>query len=67
MEAIAPIGIDGDESVAFERENLQDASAHPVLSCILALRLRQIERTFPTQAAFIRASRLSRSTLLLLR
>ncbi len=42
-------------------------SDDPILSCILALRLRQIERTYPNQAAFIRASRLSRSTLLLLR
>lgn len=42
-------------------------SEDPVLPCILALRLRQIERTYPNQAAFIRASRLSRSTLLLLR
>ena len=42
-------------------------SDDPVLTCILALRLRQIERTYPNQAAFIRASRLSRSTLLLLR
>lgn len=42
-------------------------SDDPRLSVILALRLRQIERTYPTQAAFIRASRLSRSTLLLLR
>ncbi|PZR88500.1 MAG: hypothetical protein DI537_23665 [Stutzerimonas stutzeri] len=34
---------------------------------MLALRLRQIERTYPSQEEFVKASRLSRSTLLLLR
>jgi transcriptional regulator with XRE-family HTH domain len=39
----------------------------PWLSSVLALRLRQIERTYPSQEEFVKASRLSRSTLLLLR
>lgn len=39
----------------------------PQLSLMLALRLRQIERTYPSQEEFVKASRLSRSTLLLLR
>lgn len=45
----------------------RERSDDPWLSSVLALRLRQIERTYPSQEEFVKASRLSRSTLLLLR
>ena len=45
----------------------RERSDDPWLSSVLALRLRQIERTYPSHEEFVKASRLSRSTLLLLR
>ena len=45
----------------------RERSDDPWLSSVLALRLRQIERTYPSHEEFVKASRLSRSTLLLVR
>lgn len=45
----------------------RERSDDPWLSSVLALRLRQIERSYPSHEEFVKASRLSRSTLLLLR
>ena len=45
----------------------RSATADRWLSCLLALRLRQIERTFPDYGSFVAASGLSKGTMLLLR
>ena len=63
METVMRKGAPSGARIYKKRERSDD----PWLSSVLALRLRQIERTYPSHEEFVKASRLSRSTLLLLR
>ena len=63
METVMRKGSPSGARIYKKRERSED----PWLSSVLALRLRQIERTYPSHEEFVKASRLSRSTLLLLR